>query len=63
MNIITHPEYPSVWSAIRLGAGPDAPEGRGGNSQEAIQDLLDAEEEIAAAEDEMLAADLYDMEA
>jgi len=60
-KIITHPEFPRsfAWSAIRIGSGPDDPEGRGEGPQDAIQDLLDAEEEAQSANDEMDAAELW----
>ncbi len=69
-KIITHFEYPPIpvrnfdWCATRDGYEPGAPIGWGSTAQDAIQDLLDIEETVCAAEDEMYAADLaFAMEA
>ena len=68
-KIITHFEYPPIpirnfdWCATRNDYEPGCPIGWGRTAQEAIQDLLDEEEMLLEAEDEMLAADLaYAME-
>lgn len=68
-KIIIHHEFPPIpvrtfdWCATRAGWEPGDPIGWGAIPQDALQDLLDEEETILEAEDEMLAADLaYAME-
>lgn len=68
-KIIIHFENPPIpirnfdWCATRDGWEPGDPIGWGKIPQVALQDLLDEEETLLEAEDEMLAADLaYAME-
>jgi hypothetical protein len=68
-KIITHQEYPPIpvrnfdWNATRDGWEPGSPIGWGRTAQEAIQDLLDEEEEANSANDEMYLADVAYQEA